>query len=223
MTKFLVGLEKFLHSLTHSFYRHIVKTFTFLYLFLKQQKVLHLFCRHTTIKRGHPFGCPLLIGAPSICFANRPPAAGVIEKQGKPGQGFPCKHPFPCGRRKTQHLFHQYKSRRSKLHIACSDFFYKKVRVRSFRCSSFSIRKRCAGLRVEGTGVSGWVHLFHQYKAKRNATLTGGISFWCTFDLLCIPACGGQSMRRATGETSEEASGSASIRCITWLIKQFTA
>ena len=48
MTKFLVGLEKFLHSLTHSFYRHIVKTFTFLYLFLKQQKVLHLFCRHTT-------------------------------------------------------------------------------------------------------------------------------------------------------------------------------
>ena len=60
--------------------------------------------------------------------------------------------------------------RRSKLHIACSDFFYKKVRVRSFRCSSFSIRKRCAGLRVEGTGVSGWVHLFHQYKAKRTAT-----------------------------------------------------
>ena len=67
MTKFLVGLEKFLHSLTHSFCRHIVKTFTFLYLFLKQQKVLHLF-----------------IGAPSICFANRPPAAGFIEKQGKP-------------------------------------------------------------------------------------------------------------------------------------------
>ena len=28
-------------------------------------------------------------------------------------------------------------------------------------------------------------------------------------------------MRRATGETSEEASGSASIRCITWLIKQY--
>ena len=48
MTKFLVGLEKFLHSLTHSFCRHIVKTFTCLYLFLKQQKVLHLFCRHTT-------------------------------------------------------------------------------------------------------------------------------------------------------------------------------
>ena len=48
MTKFLVGLEKFLHSLTHSFYRHIVKTFTFLYLFLKQQKVLHLFCQHLT-------------------------------------------------------------------------------------------------------------------------------------------------------------------------------
>jgi len=50
MTKFLVGLEKFLHSLTHSFCRHIVKTFTFLYLFLKQQKVLHLFCQHPTSK-----------------------------------------------------------------------------------------------------------------------------------------------------------------------------
>ena len=67
------------------------------------------------IQRGHPFGCPLLIGAPSICFANRPPAAGVIEKQGKPGQGFPCKHPFPCGWRKTQHLFHQYKSKERRL------------------------------------------------------------------------------------------------------------
>ncbi len=67
------------------------------------------------IKRGHPFGCPLLIGAPSICFANRPPAAGVIEKQGKPGQGFPCKHPFPCGWRKTQHLFRQYKSKERRL------------------------------------------------------------------------------------------------------------
>ena len=63
------------------------------------------------IKRGHPFGCPLLIGAPSICFANRPPAAGVIEKQGKPGQGFPCKHPFPCGRRRILHLFRQHKAR----------------------------------------------------------------------------------------------------------------
>ena len=53
MTKFLVGLEKFLHSLTHSFCRHIVKTFTFLYLFLKQQKVLHLFCQHPTENSGN--------------------------------------------------------------------------------------------------------------------------------------------------------------------------
>ena len=34
------------------------------------------------IKRGHPSGCPLFIGASLICFANRPPAAGLIEKQG---------------------------------------------------------------------------------------------------------------------------------------------
>lgn len=40
MTKFLVGLEKFLHSLTHSFCRYIVKALTFPYLFLKRQKVL---------------------------------------------------------------------------------------------------------------------------------------------------------------------------------------
>ena len=58
MTKFLVGLEKFLHSLTHSFCRHIVKTFTFLYLFLKQQKVLHLFCRHTTRRSKDSFAPP---------------------------------------------------------------------------------------------------------------------------------------------------------------------
>mgnify|MGYP004524166833 CR=1 FL=1 len=45
MTKFLVGLEKFLHSLTHSFCRYIVKALTFPYLFLKRQKVLHLFCQ----------------------------------------------------------------------------------------------------------------------------------------------------------------------------------
>ena len=35
------------------------------------------------IKRGHPRGCALLIGASLICSANRPPAAGLIEKQGK--------------------------------------------------------------------------------------------------------------------------------------------
>ena len=36
--------------------------------------------------------------------------------------------------------------RRSKLYIACSDFFTK-VRARSCRCSSFPNRTRCAGLR----------------------------------------------------------------------------
>lgn len=61
MTKFLVGLEKFLHSLTHSFCRHIVKTFTFLYLFLKQQKVLHLFCRHTTRRSEDSFAPPFFL------------------------------------------------------------------------------------------------------------------------------------------------------------------
>ena len=44
--------------------------------------------------------------------------------------------------------------RRSKLCIACSDFF-SKVRARSLRCSSFSNRKRCAGLRFDETGGFG--------------------------------------------------------------------
>ena len=42
--------------------------------------------------------------------------------------------------------------RRSKLYIACSDFFAK-VRARSCRCSSFPNRTRCAGLRF-GFGCS---------------------------------------------------------------------
>ena len=53
--------------------------------------------------------------------------------------------------------------RRSKLCIACSDFF-SKVRARSLRCSSFSNRKRCAGLRFDETGASAWAHLFCQHK-----------------------------------------------------------
>ena len=45
----------------------------------------YLYWVRVAIKRGHPSGCPLFIGASSICFANRPPATGFIEKQGNPG------------------------------------------------------------------------------------------------------------------------------------------
>ena len=87
--------------------------------------------------------------------------------------------------------------RRSKLHIACSDFFYKKVRVRSFRCSSFSNRKRCAGLRFDETGALEWVHLFRQHKPKGNRASIGcPVSFWRIFDLLCkSPTCGGAYLK----------------------------
>ena len=47
--------------------------------------------------------------------------------------------------------------RRSKLHIACSDFYAygKKIRVRSFRCSSFQTRSRWAsGLLFGDSGQS---------------------------------------------------------------------
>ena len=44
--------------------------------------------------------------------------------------------------------------RRSKLYIVCSDFF-QKVRAHSFRCSSFSSRKRSAGLRLDEMGL--WI------------------------------------------------------------------
>ena len=43
------------------------------------------------------------------------------------------------------HLFCSVNPRRSKLHIACSDFFTK-VRAHSRRCSSFPNHNRCAGL-----------------------------------------------------------------------------
>ena len=63
------------------------------------------------IKRGHPFGCPLLIGAPSICFANRPPVAGFIEKQGRPGQSFPLQT-FPSLRAIGNPAFSSIESKR---------------------------------------------------------------------------------------------------------------
>lgn len=74
MTKFLVGLEKFLHSLTHSFCRYIVKALTFPYLFLKRQKVLHLFCKHPTQE-------PLLHWKQRFLFYRLPgePAAFLLD------------------------------------------------------------------------------------------------------------------------------------------------
>ena len=49
--------------------------------------------------------------------------------------------------------------RRSKLYIVCSDFF-QKVRAHSFRCSSFSSRKRSAGLRLDEMGALDWCIFF---------------------------------------------------------------
>ena len=49
--------------------------------------------------------------------------------------------------------------RRSKLYIVCSDFF-QKVRAHSFRCSSFSSRKRFAGLRLDGMRALEWCVFF---------------------------------------------------------------
>lgn len=98
----------------------------------------HLFRQYKSIKREHPFGCPLLIGAPSICFANRPPAAGVIEKQGKPGQGFPCKHPFPCGQQEMLHLFCQRKAKRNTTHSGGVSFWSTfDLRCKSPACGDF--------------------------------------------------------------------------------------
>ena len=79
-----------------------------------------------------------------VCCASL--SCGGIEKQGKSGYGFLCKHSFPCGQRKIQYLFCQHMTRRSKLYIVCSDFF-QKVRAHSFCCSSFPNRTRFVGLR----------------------------------------------------------------------------
>ena len=39
-------------------------------------------------------------GALSIRIANRPPAAGLIEKRRETRKGFPRKHPLPCETRR---------------------------------------------------------------------------------------------------------------------------
>ena len=41
-----------------------------------------------------------------VCCARL--SCGGIEKQGKSGYGFLCKHSFPCGQRKIQYLFCQH-------------------------------------------------------------------------------------------------------------------
>lgn len=51
------------------------------------------------------------------------------------------------------HLFRQHSSHRSKPCIACSDFFFQKVRVRSRRCFSFPNRTRSIGLRLGGASA----------------------------------------------------------------------
>ena len=64
------------------------------------------------------------------------------------------------------HLFRQYKARRSKLYIVCSDFF-QKVRAHSFRCSFFSSSKRSAGLRLDEMGALDWCIFFVNIVQKR--------------------------------------------------------
>ena len=55
----------------------------------------------------------------------------------------------------------------SKLYVACSDFF-QKVRVHSFRCSSFSSRKRSAGLRLDEMGALDWCIFFVNIVQQRS-------------------------------------------------------
>lgn len=103
MTKFLVGLEKFLHSLTHSFCRYIVKALTFPYLFLKQQKVLHLFCQHMTKRNTtHSGGVSFWSTFDLRC---KSPACGDFYRkaEGNP-QRFPSQTP-PSSRRTKDSAF----------------------------------------------------------------------------------------------------------------------
>ena len=65
------------------------------------------------------------------------------------------------------HLFRQYKARRSKLYIVCSDFF-QKVRAHSFRCSFFSSSKRSAGLRLDEMGALDWCIFFVNIVQQRS-------------------------------------------------------
>ena len=72
----------------------------------------------------------------------------------------PQKPANPCGTKLCARIFFcQHTPRRSKLYIVCSDFF-QKVRAHSFRCSSFSSRKRSVGLRLDEMGALDWCIFF---------------------------------------------------------------
>lgn len=134
MTKFLVGLEKFPHSLTHSFCRYIVKALTFPYLFLKRQKVLHLFCQHPTqeplLHRKQRFFVLSLAGRTSGLSIGSPPHSGTGRAQFR---GFTASRAYPV--------------------VASAALPGRAfLAPEPLCCSSGSADKRSAGLPAEGDG-----------------------------------------------------------------------
>ena len=55
-----------------------------------------------------------------VCCASL--SCGGIEKQGKSGYGFLCKHSFPCGQRKIQYLFCQHMTKKKRQPLVVSSF-----------------------------------------------------------------------------------------------------
>ena len=62
--------------------------------------------RRVTKEKHHPVGwCFSLVRFRSAVQIVR--LRRIYSKAGKPDKGFPCKHPFPCGKWKILHLFCQ--------------------------------------------------------------------------------------------------------------------
>lgn len=71
-----------------------------------------------------------------VCCASL--SCGGIEKQGKSGYGFLCKHSFPCGQRKIQYLFCQHMTKRNTTHSGGASFWsIFDLRCKSPACGDF--------------------------------------------------------------------------------------
>ena len=128
------------------------------------------------------FANTLHVGASFISFA--PTFFKKSERTHSAAPPFQAANaPLVCGLMRwgfgLVHLFRQHSSRRSKLYIVCSDFF-QKVRAHSFRCSSFSSRKRSAGLRLDEMGALDWCIFFvNIVQSRQNLRVTIVIRRFC--------------------------------------------
>ena len=74
-----------------------------------------------------------------VCCARL--SCGGIEKQGKSGYGFLCKHSFPCGQRKIQYLFCQHMTKKEVTTYVVTSFFGFRQEIKMLGRSEFALRQ----------------------------------------------------------------------------------